>query len=697
MSENTVNVLAAVDSVLGGKELKDQPRAFLLLRLCQLSLLVSPDQAESYWNRLAALQSRVPQEAQTDLQNLRAVVESTSTAEAKKGFAAEVMADIEAARKTALSDAEGAKRLLHECEERLNKRRWPFGKTPVQIVLVETWASVDRLYALQLIGTIPANVRESLLRRMNQARVLTAEEWQIVADKVGMDQAAQIVLKMLDDDQPRLILPGKAVLEVGTRIRNSMKPLTTAQQEGELVKAFKRYSRLTMLQAAGEQADLAQTLVEEVYVFLAQTSSLEQIWSVRFSLLATVLELGVTSKGLTDGVMERLLAKTPAYLAHFARAHYAALTASPEQVEQAYTALLNKTGQNHEAEAWFLATQVVRGNGAQALALARRSPQAGELLPRLRRAWLCTHPESAASAIAPADMAGDPIGEFLAQGAVAERVAYLSRATDGGKRSVPGAMWAGMGTEEGTEGVRGFWQRLTTAKKSSDQIIVEYLALNPLYSSYRTITKKEEQFANHLRITGYGEYRYTDTDNVLLQTLVAWGDQNASEVRSVLHAMWNAIRPDENILMVDWLRNAILTRCRNVFAADADVLEQDFLAWFKRELVDKGRVWRSGNMQYTLKYADTSVLQFCITSALAVNPFSPACRDRVLLMGLRKFKADPAGVEAAAQVYNSDKQVLDLNPPLELKPPLLEAWQMGIVKNAIPHILTTMLAHAGGG
>lgn len=232
MSENTVNVLAAVDSVLGGKELKDQPRAFLLLRLCQLSLLVSPDQAESYWNRLAALQSRVPQEAQADLQNLRAVVESTSTAEAKKGFAAEVMADIEAARKTALSDAEGAKRLLHECEERLNKRRWPFGKTPVQIVLVETWASVDRLYALQLIGTIPANVRESLLRRMNQARVLTAEEWQIVADKVGMDQAAQIVLKMLDDDQPRLILPGKAVLEVGTRIRNSMKPLTTAQQEG---------------------------------------------------------------------------------------------------------------------------------------------------------------------------------------------------------------------------------------------------------------------------------------------------------------------------------------------------------------------------------------------------------------------------------------------------------------------------------
>ena len=693
MGENT-DVLATMNAVLAGKELKDQSRAFLCLRLCQLSLLFSPDKTEDYWSRLVPLQAKIPQELKVDLEELRAVMESTAKSGAK-GFAAEVITDVEAAKKLAAADVEEAKRRLQDCEARLNKRHWPFGKSQAYIALLEAWSDIDRQYALQLIGNVPTNVRESLIRRMNRAQTLLAEEWQIVVDKAGLEQAVQIALKILDDDRPQLLLPRKVVLEMGTRIRNAMKAVTTPQGEAELGKALGRYTKLAGLQASSGQADLIPTLLEDMYVFLAETHSLDQIWTARFLILASVVEIGVSVQALTEETLERLLTKTPAYLANFVRAHYAAVTVPPEAAEQAYTTLLNKTGQNREAEAWFLVTLVKRGLGAEALALATKSAHSGELLPRLRRTWLCTQPESANTAISATDMTGDPIGEFLAQGAVEKRVAYLRQATDGGRRSVPGAMWAGTGTEKEPEGLRGFWKTLTSARKTLDQILVEYLALNPLYSSYRRDTRKEEQFADYLRLSGYGEYKYADTDSTLLETLVAWGDQDASQVRSALRAMWNAIQPDDQILMADWLRNAILARCQNVMAADPEVLMQDFLGWFKRELVDKGRTWQSGNTQFTLKYPDTAPFNFCVASAAAVNRLSPARRDQILLSGLSKFKSDPVSVDVAAQLYNSDKRILDLTPPPQLKANLIEAWQLGVVKNAIPSILQAMIAQAG--
>jgi hypothetical protein len=693
MREN-VNILATVDSILAGKELQDQPRAFLLLRLSQLSLLFSPDKTEDYWNRLVPIQAKIPQELKPNLEELRAIMESTAKS-GVKGFAAEIIADVKAAKQLVAKNVEETKRRLQDCETRLSKRHWPFGKAQAYIELVDAWVGIDRPYALQLLGTVPANVRENLIRRMHRTAPLAAEEWQIVADKAGLGQAIQIALKILDDDKPRLLLPKKLVLEMGTRIRNAMIAVTTSQGEAELDKALNRYAKLIGLQAGSGQADLIPTLLEDLYVFLVVSQSLDKIWPNRFLMLSNVLELGESTQSLTGETLERLLARTPAYLTGFVRAHYAGVTTSADTVEQAYTALLSKTGQNREAEAWFLVTLVRRKFGAEALALASKSARSGELLPRLRRAWLCTNPESTGAALSPADMAGDPIGEFLAQGSVEKRVAYLRQATDGGRRSVPGAMWAGKGTEKEAEGLRGFWKTLASRRKTLDEILVEYVALNPLYSSYLGDTKKEDQFANYLRIFGYGEYGYGVIDSALLGTLVAWGDQDTAQVCSVERAMWNAVQPDDHILIVDWLRNAILTRSQKVLAADPDVLLQDFLGWFKRELVDKGRSWQSGKTQYTLKYPDTTPFHFCVASAAAVNMFSPARRDQILLSGLGKFKGEPASVDIAAQLYNSDKQLLDLTPPSQVKPNLVEAWQLGVVKNAIPSILRAMVGQAG--
>ncbi len=199
-----------------------------------------------------------------------------------------------------------------------------------------------------------------------------------------------------------------------------------------------------------------------------------------------------------------------------------------------------------------------------------------------------------------------------------------------------------------------------------------------------------------MRVNGFGDYRYQDVDSALLAALVAWGRQEPAQVKSVLRAMWNAIRPDDQILMVDWLRNAIMTRCVSVFAADAEVLTGDYLAWLKRELVDKGRQWQFGKQIVTLRYPGTAPLQFCVAAASTVGAGSPERRDQILLAGLGKFEANPALVEAAAQLYSSDKEPFALKPPLQLKSNLVAGWQSGIVKSALMPILQALVAQSAG-
>ena len=149
MSETTEDVLVTVDSTLAEKELMDWPRAFLLLRLCQLWLIFSREKAEHYWGQLAPLEKKISKDLKTDFESLRSIMEATSSSGAK-GFAAELIAEVAAAKRLPDSDIEEAKRRLHDCEDRLKKRRWPMGKTAVRIALVEAWARIDRQYALQM-------------------------------------------------------------------------------------------------------------------------------------------------------------------------------------------------------------------------------------------------------------------------------------------------------------------------------------------------------------------------------------------------------------------------------------------------------------------------------------------------------------------------------------------------------------------
>lgn len=696
-SENSRDILASVEAALAGKELAQQPRAFLALRMCQFSMLFAPDETERYWKILLALKGKLPPELNEDLAALSSTIEET-VAVKRKGFTAEMLEEVNAAIDLAATDAEEAKRQLLDCETRLKKRFKPFGKGPVWKALVEAWTPIDRAYALGLLKNLSGSLQQDYITKMNKASPLSTEEWSVLVSGIGIGKVERSALNLLEDEEHSLALPDKALRQVAQALRNSMAQLGGQGNEAGVTEKVKLYSRLLALHVNTEAAGEIPGLLDELYVFIAKTAPLDVIWMARFSYLIGVVGIGVMLKTLgmevmTPAHMEQLIGKTPPYLVNFVWAQWSAVTAAG-QVEATFDALMERTGQDELAEAWFLATLVEQGLGAEALALAKKSERAEALLPRLRRAWLCSHPETVGSAVTSAEMSGDPIGEFLVRGTADQRATYLRSVTQDGRRSVPGALWAGAGTEDEPEGLRGFWKSLSTSKKSADEIVNEYLKRNPLYSSYRRDTKTEDRFAEALRVNGYGDYRYQSIDGALLATFVVWGDQEPGQVRSVLQAMWEAIRPDDQILMVNWLRNAIMSRCVNVFAADAEVLTQDYLGWLKRELVDKGRQWQFGNQMITLKYPNTSPLQFCIAAAATVGGTSPARRDRILVAGLQKFDAEPKLVETAAQLYNSDKEPLVMEPPVKLKPNLVSSWHMGVVKNAIPMILRSLMASA---
>jgi len=155
--------------------------------------------------------------------------------------------------------------------------------------------------------------------------------------------------------------------------------------------------------------------------------------------------------------------------------------------------------------------------------------------------------------------------------------------------------------------------------------------------------------------------------------------------------MWKAIRPEEAILKLDFLRNAIFTRCTTVLAADPAALVDEFLSWLKSTLVDKTLSWQHGNTQFSLNLPKGVLASMCIRAALAAQEISSSRRDRLVEIALTKYSAEPGVVELGAQLYNTGREPLDLSLPWQVKSDMVESWQVGIVKNATNTIIQAIL------
>ncbi|NMC47325.1 MAG: hypothetical protein GYA52_10925 [Chloroflexi bacterium] len=686
-------VLGIIDSALEGNELLDQPKALLLLKMCQFCLSFAPERAAKYWEMLQKLSRSIPQANQAEFAELRTSLEESVSTE-KKGFTAEMVAEIEEINK--LEDSEQKKAKLQDCEVRLKKRFNPLGKGPVWNALVLAWLPLDHNTAFQVMKNISTKSQNDILKRLNRAAQLKAEEWAFLFQTLGSGKMETLVLEMLEDDNQIIQLSDALIEQIAKKIRGSVPQFTTPINVDTIAKHLRNHTRLLVLHAKKEKEGLLSNLIAEMVEMLAKASWLDQSWMDRFNLMQAIMTSGegLEKSGLeifTPSFVDRVIKNSPPYLHSFIYSTVAGKSAKADSISAKYTELMQKISNDEIGEAWFFVMLVERGFCKEAMQEAQKSAHAETLIPRLRRAWISTAPETACTVIKPADMAGDVIGEFLAYGTNEKRAEFLAKITEQGKKNIPGAMWAGVGTEDESEGVRGFWANLTAHQKTFDEIISEYLNLNPLYSSYSRSTKKEEQFKAHLSVNGFGVYTYKQIDNALLGAMAVWADKDQVPVHSVLHMMWNAIRPDDNLLRVDWLRNAILSRCMSVFGADQPVLFDDFMEWFDTELVKKGRQWQIGKQIITLRYPNTAPFQFSLVSASAIGNFSTIRRDRIIVSGLQKFEANAMLIENAAMLYNGGKPILELTPPTSIKQNFLPNWQNGIVKNAMSTILQALL------
>lgn len=691
MQEQPADLIARVNAAVLSDTLKPKAKALLLLRLCQIYSVLSPHKGNEYWKQLTSLHNHVPQDLRSQLDDLRLLFDQAPAPSG--GFAGERIAEINTTlSKPGVSESE-IRTCLKACEELVRKRFWPFGKEAVREALVKAWTDIDRAYALELSAKLYLPVRKTLVRRMNQLKPLSPQEWDVLVKATSQKQVIELVLKILNDPQPRLNLPGSLIPSVFAAIRAKLDQMDEVDKENCRKEVLDNTDKLVGLVATEDRLPQVFESLKSSVRELAKTAALQQLWPNRFSAVEHIITLGVSSGVVSDSNAGDFTEFLPRHMIDFGRAHCSALLANDDTARQMLSELLKVAQQKAEAEAWFLITLVHRGLGELSYALARESSRSSELLPRIRRAWLCNYTGSASAAISVSEVQGDPAAEILLHAPGPERIAYLRERTEAGKKSLPDAVWA---SEKPAEEKKGFWASLMSSGKTVDQMLEEYLKRNPLYHSYRVVTPEAQQFAEYLRISGYGEYSYEFIDQVLLNEFVLWADDKPEEVTSLLKRMWQAIQPEEDILKLDFLRNAIFTRCTTVFAAVPDTLVSDFLPWLKTTLIDKSLKWQIGKTQFTLHYPESALSSMCIRGAAAVHTISSARCDQLVEIALTRYPSEAGTAELAAQLYNTGKELLDLTLPWKTKTDVVESWQVGIVKNAINPTIQAIIENETG-
>jgi len=685
-------LFAKAEALLAGDVLQPGPKAVLLLQLCRWASVFRYPKLGDYLAQLQKLEPYVPPSERKDLADLQAelATKTPGRPKAAKGFAVELLAEIEAALQASASDPQGAGQRLLAVDENLRQRFWPFGKGPVWEGLVRAWVKVDRRAALGRMKMIPKRVQGQLVSDMQKASPLENEEWMILDKTIGRQAAVEVVKKLLSESCSNLHLPAEVLETVAKGLRMSLVQAYGAAQPAPIVsQALSDYETLLGALPA-EVGTQRSALWEELYRMVAKTAPPKLRWAIRFSALPRVVQYGVRAGHLTETALNNLIPLTPPHVADFVKSTYFAESADAQDAAPALQALQRSTGNNPVAIAWFLVRLLGRGLGIEALRVAQMTQQAQEMTLRVRRAWLSQSPETATAAISPSDMPGDPVGGFLAQKSLAEQVEFLQSATRNGAESLPGPMWV-VPIDWKPGGIKGFLRDVAAKGKPPEVQAEEYVARTPLYNQVLPAgaVKEADQFAEYVRIMGgYAEYEFQTLDLRLLQALVAWGDQNPEQVESLARAMWDAIRPADFVLYVPWLASALLTRCIWVLAAAPKVLVEDCLGWVGKEW--KPRKVKQGGQEVVLGMPKERLFSNCYSAALHVDLHSPRRRDEIIRRGLQAYDSGSEDVTEAAYWYGKGKPALELTPPIPLKGKLEAAWQLGIVRRGLKSLGAAM-------
>ncbi|MDD5542335.1 MAG: hypothetical protein PHX83_04105 [Acidobacteriia bacterium] len=684
----TETILAQIDAVLADPKVFENVRAFLLLRICQITQVFRPDVYEKYFPKLQQMSGRLNIEQRQAFDALAGLKKSSAKQQGGK-FAQSVAASVETASQKASSNPEEARTLLRHCCQRIVQRKWPWGKKASWAALLPSWAEVDRAEALKYIGKVPVNSQNNLLQRLNDRSPLNPEEWDFVQRHAGSWAGIKPLLcEILDREKPVLNL-GKALTEDLSRmIRAQVHATSTVadaerKMETEREKALQRYLRLVQV-TQQRSPDEAEALMEALLVDSFTTKRFNEKWAERFTYLRELINVWANLPSHQEKAKTFLREKTPAHLRDFCLAQWYGVSCSKAaDAFEAWKELEPLCKDKVTTEAWFLITLLRRGLGEAALELTRNSPRSAELFPRVRRAWIFLNPETAASVVRAEDLAGDVVGQFMLLGASDKRMEFLRERSVKGSDSLPSAFWARNDLMDVVN--------LLDSKKRTAATAYERVRL----SLYSKSEKADNQFTDYIRMHGYGEYSCDQVDPFLLAALAVWDDAHPEEVKSLIKAMWKVIKPFPSELRFDLLRNSIFERCYTVFAARPEAMTSAFVQWVKSEAVDKSVQEQVGTTIYTFRLNDVAPFLYCLLGAQKVGRFSAKRCDELLTSALRLYTANEDLIGSAAQLYAVDKGLNAIQPPTSLKNSThLQPWQMGVAEVSLKSIITTLISES---
>lgn len=670
--------LETVDNLLASDRLRPKPRALLLLRLCQASQTFRPDRFAVYWPMLQQCGGSLPPDEQPALASLREAVSGQRETK-QTPFGREILAAVRQAAETAAHDRSGALAILANCEQRLRKRWWPFGKRPLWQALVQVWAEIDRPAALQRLKKVGGSFQESLLVRENDRQGLSASEWDL-ALLHGAPLPA--MAKTLDADSPSLSISPGAVQKLSGMLLGQVHQARLLDDSQESAaderrqEALNRYLKLVRVLAEPRAAE-AEQLMERLVQSTATTSLYAETFVDRFSAIRLQVGTWADITPLQSAGFHYLAQKAPRHVRDLALAQLCAMSV-PEDGDASghWQSLLQHASQPELAEAWFLVTLVRRNMGPEALRLAHASPRSDSLMPRIRRAWVAEHPDTAVDHLRAEDFHGDVIGQFLYARTMADRVAFLRRETEGGNRTLPDAMWQ----------EPDITTLITKTESEKGKLLEGWYTKNE---------PEATQFREYVRLSGYGHYRHEDLDEYLLMAMIRWDEESPDEVESAMQKMWDTMRPGTMLLRLDLIRNLVFTRCRTVFAARPDLLRSLFIDWMKRTMVDKAIEERLGDTIYRLSLNENAPFLHCLLAAQTLGKYSPTRCDQLLGEAIGHYSASDELIGAAARLYAVDKDFEALQPPRPLKRSAqLEAWQTGVVQSQSRKIIINLLESA---
>jgi len=709
-------VLGDADTILGDPSLSPQVRAVLLLDLCQIAQSIAPERVDAYWAQLMQMKASLPKE-HTDAYKEIAEELGEAAERADSGVIPGLIAEVAAAKTQVMTDRDGAARSLASIEARLSERKVPFGKKRAYAALADAWLGIDRAQTIRLLEHTSANTRSSLVTQMHRAAALTQDEWRALAAVTKPATAASLAADILRSGQIRVDLPTELVDKVGTSLFVGV--VSALAPVAPLPERLTTHERLVTSLADAGRCDEAWTEVSRVYHW-GTVATVQQLaesggWLGRFAVLERAINEAVSHRCISEEGFAALAEETPVYLQAYVRGLYRAKTAVPGGVEAGYRRLEQdlapgalqrpmgyqlKHGGNpskladagHRAAALRLyLMRVAQGGMAQeALDLATRL---GDQTSRTAvvRTLLSGQDESARALLPPEQFPENTIDHFLALGSAENRAGYLARVTVNGTRTIPGGLWRDMDAAAAMPQVRvgGVFSKETAPRQET---AAEYCQHNPVYRVVSVNVLLEQQFT--VWIDSIAEYEAAVVDAALVPALVAWSERDREPARNAMAWMWEAIKPSDDILIDNVLRDSVIKRAVGVLAAEPEVLGGYVLPWLHAELVVKGRTWQQGNTQITLRLADKQLAALCLSSAMVLADLAPARRDRVVEIALGYAKDSPDIVKPFAQVFMVGRPPRLVDPPAPLAGQSAVAWQEGVVTSIVNDMKRRLLLAA---